>query len=127
MTKENEIIERLDRIEKLLLESKAERHKPLTLEQARRYLMMSKSYLYKLTSSGKIPFYRAPGGRILYFDWDELENWAYSNRVKTKAELKKNSSLSDWIFLWFDFNLSAVFDHRNNIYWSYNNGCHTSF
>ncbi len=87
-----ELKAQLDRIEKLLLEGREnileERKRPLTLEQASRYLHMSKSHLYKLTSTRKIPFYRAPGGKFIYFNLNELEKWAFSRKIKTDEEIK---------------------------------------
>lgn len=87
---------RLERIEKLLLESRTERKKPLSTLQASRYLKMSKSHLYQLTSKGKIPFYRsAAGGKTIYFDFDDLDNWAFANRVKMDEGIKADTKEFD--------------------------------
>lgn len=39
----------------------------ITLEEAARFLGFKKSYLYKLTSTKQIPFYKY-GGRVIAFD-----------------------------------------------------------
>ena len=44
----------------------------LSFDEASKFLNLSKSYLYKLTSGGQIPHYK-PQGKILYFDKEELE------------------------------------------------------
>jgi excisionase family DNA binding protein len=54
----------------------------LSFDEASKFLNLSKSYLYKLTSSGQIPHYK-PQGKMLYFEKSELENWLRQNPVKT--------------------------------------------
>lgn len=44
------------------------------------YTGLSKSYLYKLTSNGKLPAYK-PFGKCLYFDKLEVENWLKQNPI----------------------------------------------
>lgn len=51
----------------------------LTSDEAARYMGISKSYLYKLTMSGKIPHYK-PMGKMCYFNRAELEQWLQQNR-----------------------------------------------
>jgi len=60
----------------------------LSFEEASKFLNLSKSYLYKLTSCGQIPHYK-PQGKILYFDKDELENWLRQNPVRSKQEVQE--------------------------------------
>ena len=45
----------------------------LSFEEASRFLNLSKSYLYKLTSGNLIPHYK-PQGKMLYFEKAELEH-----------------------------------------------------
>lgn len=47
---------------------------------------LSKSHLYKLTSSHQIPHYK-PNGKQVYFDRAEVESWMKHNRVATKEEI----------------------------------------
>ena len=63
----------------------------LSFDEASKFLNLSKSYLYKLTSGGQIPHYK-PQGKILYFDKEELENWLRQNPVRSKQELQEMAS-----------------------------------
>lgn len=72
----------LDRIERnTLLASK----KVLTFEDVALLTGLSKSYLYKLTSTNQIPHYK-PSGKQLYFDRTEIEEWLKKNRVAPEIE-----------------------------------------
>ena len=59
----------------------------ITLEEAARFLGFKKSYLYKLTSTKQIPFYKY-GGRVIAFDPVALQVWraARLQYVPTQAE-----------------------------------------
>ena len=52
----------------------------LTSDEAARYMGISRSYLYKLTMTRKIPHYK-PTGKVCYFDRRELEDFLRSGRV----------------------------------------------
>lgn len=58
----------------------------LTLDEAAVYLGISKSYLYKLSSSRKITHYK-PGNKMIYFEKTELKRWMMTNRVSTVSEI----------------------------------------
>jgi excisionase family DNA binding protein len=58
----------------------------LSFEEASEFLNLSKSYLYKLTSTGQIPHYK-PQGKMLYFEKAELEAWLRKNPVKTGEQI----------------------------------------
>ena len=81
-----EIIERLERIEKSVLLSK----NVLTFDEAVMFTGLAKSYLYKLTASGKVPHYK-PSGKLIYFDRAELEQWMLRNPVKTAEEIEQQA------------------------------------
>ena len=66
MNYSQKILDKLENIEKMLKEQST---KPLSLEEACRYLNISKSHIYKLTSTNQLRFYQ-PGGKKIYF----LEN-----------------------------------------------------
>jgi len=59
----------------------------LSFEEASRFLSLSKSYLYKLTSGNLIPHYK-PQGKMLYFERAELEAWLRRNPVKTQTQIE---------------------------------------
>lgn len=51
--------------------------KVLNAAEAGEYLGYAKSYIYRLTCTGKIPFSK-PNGK-LYFDKEKLDSWMLSN------------------------------------------------
>lgn len=77
------ILERLDRLEKLLIGQK----EVLTFDEACDYTGISRSYLYKLTSSGNIP-HSKPNGKMLFFEKKKLVDWLLQNRRKSRHELE---------------------------------------
>ena len=52
--------------------------KVLTVNEACEYLGYKKSYLYKLTSGGIIPFSK-PNGKTIFIEKAKLEEWMLSN------------------------------------------------
>ena len=62
----------------------------LTFNEAAEYTGLSKSYLYKLTSSQRIPFYK-PMGKCLFFNRLELEAFLQQNRVNTVDEISSQA------------------------------------
>lgn len=65
----------------------------LTTAEACMYLGISESYLYKLTSAKKIPHYK-PNGRLVFFNREELKQWAMRNPAMTKKLDVENQNLS---------------------------------
>lgn len=51
---------------------------------------LSKSHIYKLTSSRQLPHYK-PNGKLMYFDRTEVENWMKQNRMETIAESEQKA------------------------------------
>ena len=84
---EDIIIKKLTNIEKLL----QGQDRPLTLEEAARYLDVSKSYLYKLTSTQKIPHFK-PQGKRVYFLKSELASWLTRSPIKTEVEIEQEAN-----------------------------------
>lgn len=76
------IEQKLDRIEKLLLNKKT----VLDIDELARYANLSTSYLYKLTSTGEIPFYK-PRGKKIYFKKSEIDDWLLSNKHQCQNEI----------------------------------------
>jgi excisionase family DNA binding protein len=62
----------------------------LSFDEASKFLNLSKSYLYKLTSGNLIPHYK-PQGKMLYFEKDELETWLRQNPVKTQMQITREA------------------------------------
>ncbi len=82
-----EINERLANIEALLLTNKS----VLNFDELAVYTGLSKSHLYKLTSSGGIPCYK-PNGKHIYFNKQEIDEWLLQNRKATKEEIETLAS-----------------------------------
>ncbi|MEN3323709.1 helix-turn-helix domain-containing protein [Mariniflexile soesokkakense] len=80
------ILERLDRLEKLLVGSK----EVLTFDEASDYTGISRSYLYKLTASGKIP-HSKPNGKMVFFEKKKLVEWLLQNSRKSKNEVETHA------------------------------------
>ena len=78
------IEERLTNLERINQEAKT----ILTLEEVAKYTNYSKSYIYKLTSKGDIPYYK-PNGKQLYFKRTEIDEWLLTNRNKTNQEIER--------------------------------------
>lgn len=87
MQKQDELLRRISNIEKLLEQRKT---KPLNLVEAAKYLSISQSHLYKLTSQRKIPSHK-PNGKYLYFFKEELDEWIR----KTSSQESEDSSQNE--------------------------------
>lgn len=80
--------EQLDRIEKMLQNQGIQLKELLTVEEVALYTGYKKSHLYKLTSAGKIPHYK-PGGKVIYFRKNELDEWLMRNKVYSEEEIQE--------------------------------------
>ena len=84
---QNKLIDRLNKIESILL---SQNEKPLTHKEAAKYLNLSHSYLYKLTCSNKIPYYK-PNGKKIFFKQSDLNNWLFKNRKQSISEIEQEA------------------------------------
>ena len=82
------VFDKLTAIESLLV---ATQPKPLTFKEAAEFLDFSRSYLYRLTSQGRIPCYK-PEGKRVYFDRAELVNWLKRNRIRPQEETEEKAA-----------------------------------
>lgn len=57
-----------------------EMNKMMDIDKAARYLGVSRSWLYKLTSNRLITHYK-PGGKKLYFFQSDLDDYLLKNRI----------------------------------------------
>ncbi len=78
---------RLDAVEQTLKMAGLAQKEVLTFDEAVAYTGLSKSWLYKLTSTKQIPHYK-PSGKLCYFDRMELDAWIRQNRVSTTEEIE---------------------------------------
>lgn len=86
-----QLMRKLEEIEKLILDQTLLQKKVLNMEEASKYLGLSVSHLYKLTSSDSIPYYK-PNGKKLYFNRQELDAWLLRNRSTTKEEIEMEAA-----------------------------------
>ena len=77
------ILERLDRLEKLLIAKK----EVLTFEETCDYTGISRSYLYKLTAAGNIP-HSKPNGKLIFFERKKIVRWLLQNERKSIQEIE---------------------------------------
>ncbi len=84
---ENAILEKLENIEKQVSLSQKD---VLTFDEVCTYTGLSRSHLYKLTCSNKIP-HSKPFGKMLYFDRQELNKWLLQNPIATDQELEQQA------------------------------------
>jgi excisionase family DNA binding protein len=87
----DEILKRLDKIEKLIESINLVRKDVLNFNEACEYLEISQSHLYKLTSSDVIPHYK-PNGKKIYFNRTEVDEWLLRNRTTTTDEIEKQAA-----------------------------------
>ena len=85
---DNNILEMLKSIERKIEELAALNKDVLNLKEAAKYLNVSCSHLYKLTSAKEIPHFK-PRGKQVFFERKELDSWLLQNRQKTKAEIEQ--------------------------------------
>lgn len=64
----------------------------LNLDEACLYMGISRSYMYKLTSSNQLTYYK-PNGKVLFFDKKDLINWMTRNKIKSKDELNDDVNI----------------------------------
>ena len=80
------ILERLDRLERLLIANK----EVLTFEETCDYTGISRSYLYKMTASGNIP-HSKPNGKMIFFERKKLNHWLLQNSRKSHTGIKQEA------------------------------------
>lgn len=83
------ILTKLDALEKLIIANTDKQ--AMTLDEVAIYTGLSKSYIYKLTSTGRVPHYK-PRSKMIYFDRDEIDDWLLQNRQKLKSEIDQEAA-----------------------------------
>ena len=78
---QNELIEIKELLKKQIIQQK----EFLTIEEASEFLGLSTSRLYKMTSNKEIPHYK-PGGKKIYLNRQELEQWILNSRVASNSD-----------------------------------------
>lgn len=63
----------------------------LSFKQGCEYLGFKKSYVYKMTASGILPFSK-PNGKKIFFDREKLEAWMLSNANKSHSDRQSEAA-----------------------------------
>jgi len=84
---ETKIFQELEEIKNNLFLQK----KVLSFDEACKYCCISKSKMYKHTSSNNIPYYK-PGGKLIFFKKEELDTWLLRNRQSSMDELQREAT-----------------------------------
>ncbi len=85
------ILTKLESIEQMLIEQNMLKKEVLNFNETARYLDVSHSHLYKLTSGGKIPFHK-PNNKKLYFSRAKLDIWLMSNKHFSQDEIDQEAN-----------------------------------
>ena len=59
-----------------------------TPEEAAKYLGVSLSHLYRLTSNNEITKYK-PSGKLMYISKDELNKWMQNNEIPSNEKVER--------------------------------------
>jgi excisionase family DNA binding protein len=86
MANEQLILDKLTEIANKLDEQNLLQKTVLNFNEACKYLDVSPSHLYKLTSSKQVPHF-CPQGKKLYFKREELDHWLQRNKQLTTGEI----------------------------------------
>jgi excisionase family DNA binding protein len=86
---ENQILSELQEIKQLTVLGAKQ---ALTMNDASLLTGLSKSHIYKLVCAKKIPYYKSQGGKLTYFDKNELTTWQLKHRVKTADEIETEAA-----------------------------------
>jgi excisionase family DNA binding protein len=84
------LMQKLERIENLIEQQGLLKKDVINFIEACHYLGLSKSHMYKLTSSKSIPHF-CPQGKRLYFKRTELDDWLLRNRTDTQDEIDQQA------------------------------------
>jgi len=85
----NDIISELHQIKQLTLLGSKD---VFTMSDCALYTGLSKSHLYKMVCAKKIPYFKSEGGKLTYFDRNEVKAWCLQHRVKTTAEIEQEAA-----------------------------------
>ena len=91
MSTEKLILEKLNQLEQKIDEQALLKKEVLNFNDASKYLDISASHLYKLTSQKLIPHF-CPQGKKLYFNRQELDEWLMRNRQTSTDEIAKQAA-----------------------------------
>ena len=84
----NEVLKELRELKELTLLGVK---KALTTADVANLTGLSKAYIYKLVMKREIPFYKSEGGKITYFNADDVQKWMFAHRYASNAEAEQEA------------------------------------
>lgn len=88
----NELLSHLARVERIAYMAKDF----LSIDEVAAYLQVSKSYVYKLTSSRELTVYK-PNGKNIFILRKDLNEWIKRNPCLSNEEIEKQANLISYI------------------------------
>jgi len=85
-----ELSKKLDEIKNLILQQNLFHKDILDTVEASKYLNISPSGVYRLTSKSILPFYK-PNGKKIYFKRKELDEWMLQNKYMSIDEIEEKA------------------------------------
>lgn len=82
------ILEKLNRIERLIVDSTKE---ILNVEDLINYTGYKRSYIYKLVHNNVIPFSK-PNGKTLFFEKSEIDTWLLQNKSQSISQIEQQAN-----------------------------------
>jgi excisionase family DNA binding protein len=61
----------------------------MNISEAATYIKVAKTTIYGMTHRNTIPHYKS--GKKLYFKKKDIDEWIFSNRIKTKDDIEKEA------------------------------------
>lgn len=83
------ILKELYELKRLVIQQGQGQKEVISAEECAELLGVSVSYVYRLTSEKRLPYYK-PQGKKIYFKRDELLDWLLSHRISPDAELTEH-------------------------------------
>lgn len=81
------IIEKLNRLERLIVDSTKE---ILNVEDLINYTGYKRSYIYKLVHNNILP-YSKPNGKTLFFEKSEIDEWLLQNKSQSISQIENKA------------------------------------
>jgi excisionase family DNA binding protein len=89
----NDVTEIKKQIKELKELTAAKQNQVILTQEVAKILGVSNSHVYRLSSQKKIPHYKAKdGGKINYFNRDEVTRWVLHQRIKTTDEIQTEAA-----------------------------------
>lgn len=81
------ILEKLNRLERLIVDSTKE---ILNVEDLINYTGYKRSYIYKLVHNNVIPFSK-PNGKTFFFEKSEIDSWLLQNKSQSISQIEDSA------------------------------------